>query len=70
LTPSEIANLRPRQIQIVTVRPGDTITSLATRMAYEDFQIDRFMMINGIKSQRDLRVGEQLKIISYGAPIS
>jgi predicted Zn-dependent protease len=70
LSASEITNLRPRQIQIVSVRSGDTIASLASRMAYEDFQLDRFMMINGIKSQRALRVGEQLKIISYGAAIS
>jgi predicted Zn-dependent protease len=67
LSDSEIGNLRPRQIDIVTVRTGDTIDSLAARMAYPDFQKDRFMMINGIAAERPLRAGEKLKIVTYGA---
>jgi predicted Zn-dependent protease len=66
LSDAEIAGLRPRQLEIVTVRNGDTIASLSTRMAYPDFQSDRFMMINGLAADRPLRAGEKLKIVTYG----
>jgi predicted Zn-dependent protease len=69
LSDSEIANLRPRQLEIVTVRSGDTIASLAARMAYNDFQVDRFKMINAIETDRALVPGEKLKIVTYGAAL-
>lgn len=69
LSDAEIAQLRPRQIEIVTVRRGDTIASLAAKMAYSDFQADRFKMINGIAADRPLVVGEKLKIVVYGAAL-
>jgi predicted Zn-dependent protease len=58
--------LRPRQLEIVTVRNGDTIASLSSRMAYDTFQVDRFKMINAITIDRALIPGERLKIVSYG----
>jgi predicted Zn-dependent protease len=67
LSDSEIAQLRPRQLEIVTVRNGDTIASLSSRMAYPDFQADRFKMINAITTDRALVAGEKLKIVTYGA---
>jgi predicted Zn-dependent protease len=69
LTAAEIAQLRPRQIEIVTVRSGDTIASLSSRMAYSDFQADRFKMINAITTDRALIPGEKLKIVVYGAAL-
>ena len=42
ITPAEAAAIRPRVIHVVTVRPGDTVQSLASRMAYRDFQLDDF----------------------------
>jgi predicted Zn-dependent protease len=67
LSDIEIAALRPRQLEIVTVRSGDTIANLASRMAYSDFQADRFKMINAITTDRALVPGEKLKIVTYGA---
>lgn len=69
LTDAEIAQLRPRQIEIVTVRNGDTIASLSSRMAYSDFQADRFKMINAITADRALVPGEKLKLVVYGAAL-
>ena len=65
LSDGEVANLRPRQIEIVTARSGDTIASVSSRMAYADFQADRFKMINGIREDRALQNGERLKIVTY-----
>lgn len=69
LNDAEIAQLRPRKIEIVTVRNGDTIASLSSRMAYSDYQADRFKMINAITTDRALVAGEKIKIVTYGAPL-
>jgi predicted Zn-dependent protease len=66
LSDTEIAALKPRQLEIVTVRRGDTIASLSARMAYPDFQVDRFKMINAIATDRELVPGERLKLVVYG----
>ncbi len=69
LTDAEIGQLRPRKIEIISVRNGDTIASLSSRMAYSDFQADRFKMINAITADRALVPGEKLKLVVYGAPL-
>ena len=38
ISQNEAAAIRPRVIDVVAVRPGDTVQSLASRMAYRDFQ--------------------------------
>lgn len=65
LSANEIAALRPREIEIVTVRTGDTVASLSARMAYPDFKTERFLMINGMSAERPLRAGELLKIVRF-----
>ena len=65
LSDAEVANIRARKIEIVTVTKNDTIQSLSARMAYPDYQVERFKMINAISTDRALVVGEKLKIVSY-----
>jgi predicted Zn-dependent protease len=66
ITPAEAAAIRPRVIDVVTVRPGDTVQSLASRMAYRDFQIDRFLAFNGLNAASRLVPGQKVKLIVYG----
>ena len=56
---------RGRRVEVVTVRPGDTVQSLASRMAFPDNQLMRFLALNGIEN-RPLRPGEKLKLIVDG----
>lgn len=65
LSAAEIATLRPRELEIVTVRAGDTVPSLSARMAYPDFKTERFLMINGMGAERPLEPGELLKIVRF-----
>ena len=65
LSATEIAALRPRELEIVTVRAGDTVASLSARMAYPDFKTERFLMINGMRAERPLKPGELLKIVRF-----
>jgi predicted Zn-dependent protease len=67
LTPSEAAAIRPRRLSIVTVRRGDTVQSLAGRMAYSDYQLDRFLVLNGLSSNATLTPGQRVKIVVYGS---
>jgi predicted Zn-dependent protease len=67
LSPAEAAAIRPRVIDVVTVAPGDTIQSLASRMAYGSFQLERFMALNGLSGSTRLTPGQKVKLVVYGA---
>jgi len=67
ISPAEAAAIRPRVIDVVTVRPGDSVQSLASRMAYRDFQVDRFLTINGLAAGGRLAPGQKVKLVVYGA---
>ena len=62
----EAAAIRPRVIHIATVRPGDTVQSLAARMAYRDYKLDRFLALNGLAASTRLVPGQRVKLVVYG----
>jgi predicted Zn-dependent protease len=63
LTPAEAqAAARGREIDVVTVKPGDTVQSLAQRMAPPYNRVPSFLALNGIDN-RSLKPGERLKLI-------
>ena len=66
ITPAEAAAIRPRIIHVVTVGPGDTVQSLASRMAYRDFKLERFLTLNGLAANSVLSPGQKLKLVVYG----
>ena len=51
----------------MTGRPGDTVQSLARRMAYRDFQLERFVSLNGLAANSRLIPGQKVKLVVYGA---
>ncbi len=66
LTEAEAAAIRPRVVQVVTARAGDTPQSLSQRMAFGSLKLERFLAINDREASRPLRPGEQVKLIVYG----
>ena len=66
LSAQQAAAVRPRVIDVYTVRSGDTIQSLARRMAYSDYQVERFASLNGLATNQQLRAGQKVKLIVYG----
>ena len=66
LTAQQAAAIRPRVIQIHTVRAGDTVASLSNRMAYTTYQQERFLTLNGLQANAGLRAGDRVKLIVYG----
>lgn len=66
ITTTEAASIRPKVIDVVTVRSGETVQSLAGRMAYRDYQLERFATLNGLTSTSRLVPGQQVKLVVYG----
>ncbi len=66
LSTSEAAQIRPRVMDVVTVRTGDTLQSLASRMAYPNLQVERFLTLNGLQANSRLVPGQKVKLVVYG----
>ena len=66
ITTAEAAAIRPRVIDVVTVRAGDTVQGLASRMAYRDYRLERFLSLNGLQPNSALAPGQKVKVIVYG----
>ncbi len=66
ISSSEAAAIRPRVIDVVTVGAGDTVQSLANRMAYRDFRLERFLSLNGLAASSRLAPGQRVKIVVHG----
>lgn len=65
LSATEAAAIRPRRIDVVTVGRGDTMASLAQRMAYSDYQAERFQVLNRLTATSRLTPGQKVKIVVY-----
>ncbi|TCS63665.1 M48 family metalloprotease [Varunaivibrio sulfuroxidans] len=64
LSADEAARIHPRTIQIRTVRPGDSVQSLARAMAVDNFKEAWFDVLNGVRRDQDLAVGMKVKVIA------
>jgi predicted Zn-dependent protease len=63
ITPAEAAAVVPKKLQVVTVARGDTVASLARRMAYPAAQEERFRVLNALGSRDQLVSGQRVKIV-------
>jgi predicted Zn-dependent protease len=66
LPPQEASRLRPRRIEVVTVRAGETVDTLARRMAYTDYPEERLRVLNGLGRDEPVRPGQRIKLVVYG----
>jgi predicted Zn-dependent protease len=63
LSASEAAAIKPLRVHVVTVKPGDTVSSLAKQMAFDDYQEQRFRVLNGLSADQNLVAGQRVKLI-------
>ena len=63
LTQAERAQLSERRIQVVNVRPGDTVESLARRMNTDGHLVERFRVLNGLARGEPLGPRRQVKLV-------
>ncbi|WP_233548477.1 M48 family metalloprotease [Aurantiacibacter zhengii] len=60
---SEAGSVVPRRVDVVTAARGDTVRTLASRMAYTDAQEARFRVLNGLGSGDQIVPGREYKIV-------
>lgn len=59
----EVEQLRPYRIRIEAVRSGDTVESLAARLPFEDYRLERFLVLNDVQVGDRLEPGQRIKMI-------
>ena len=70
ITPAEAAQVIPRRIDVVTAGRGDTVQSLAGRMAYGNAQVERFRVLNGLAANAPGRAGREGTRSSFAAELT
>ncbi len=63
ITQTEAGAVVPKKLQVVTVARGDTVASLARRMAYDSAQEDRFRVLNALASNAAVTPGQKVKLV-------
>jgi predicted Zn-dependent protease len=64
ITPTEVAEARPRRLQIVAARAGDTPEAFASRMAVDARPLDQFLILNDLQANAETQAGERFKLVS------
>ena len=65
LTNAQAAALKSRRLQVLTVKSGDTVQTMASRMAYSDAAMERFLVLNGLSAGARLTPGQKVKVVTY-----
>jgi predicted Zn-dependent protease len=66
LSNAEASAVVPRKIEVVTAGRGDTVQTLAGRMAYANGQVERFRVLNGLSSGDQVVPAQMYKIVVRG----
>jgi predicted Zn-dependent protease len=64
LTAADKGALKPLRIRVVTVRPGDTVGSLAASMVGVDRKLDLFRVLNALAPGASVSAGQKVKIVT------
>ena len=65
ISATEARQVKVRKLDVVTVKSGDTLQTLAAKMAFDDNRLDRFLVLNGLNSNSVLKAGSKVKIVTY-----
>lgn len=65
MSAQEAAAIKPLRLRIVTVKRGESVSSLAARMGFESYRTDRFRVLNGLRPGEGLAAGSRVKIVTY-----
>ena len=66
ITAAEASAVVPRKLEVVTVARGDTVASLARRMAYDSAQEERFRVLNALAGTATVSPGQKVKLVVRG----
>ncbi|TXG83502.1 MAG: peptidase M48 Ste24p [Sphingomonadales bacterium] len=63
LSDQDVRGIKVKRIRVIAVGPGDSIESLARRMAYPDYQVQRFTVLNALAGPEDLKTRKRVKLV-------
>lgn len=63
MTDREKSTILPDRIKIVTAGSGDTVSTLAARLPFDQFREDHFRVLNGLKPGEQVKAGQKYKIV-------
>lgn len=63
MTASEKSSIKPDRISIVTASSGQSVASMASRMPFDNYNEERFRVLNGLNAGDTLVPGQKYKII-------
>ena len=66
LSADEATAIEAWRISVITVNPGDSAASLAQRMPFARFRIERFETLNGLARGASLTPGSRVKLVTGG----
>lgn len=61
---AERRRIKPYRLITVTSRSGDTVASMASRMPFDDFQQERFRVMNGMGPREEVVPNRLYKIVT------
>jgi predicted Zn-dependent protease len=64
ITAQEAAAVKPWRIQVQRAAAGDTVASLANRMAMPDHKEDWFRTLNGLRAGDQVQAGRMVKVVT------
>ena len=65
ISKAEASRVKPLRVRVVRVGSGQTVASLAKRMAFSSYREQRFRVLNGLDANEGLHAGERVKVISH-----
>jgi predicted Zn-dependent protease len=64
LSDAERTNIRPTRLRIITTKTGDTLATLASRMAGVEHKQELLLILNGLTANQAISAGQKVKIIT------
>lgn len=64
LTVTEATALKPLRVRVISVQRGDSVVSVAKRMIFEQYAVERFRVLNGLGRATNLSIGQRVKIVT------
>jgi predicted Zn-dependent protease len=63
LSPEERQAVRPLRLKVVTVKAGDSVDSLAARLPFNSYRVQRFEVLNGLHDGEQVKPGQMVKLV-------
>ncbi len=64
MSANQASQAQPLRVRVRKVRQGETVAGLARRMPFDEYQVQRFLALNGMKPGEGVVPGQSVKIIA------